>query len=78
MVIISLPVGYLCGITAGWGLPGLWAGYGASNLVLACIFLKILSKIDWEATAESASRDELSSTDLDSQYGDEYRNANLI
>jgi Na+-driven multidrug efflux pump len=75
MVFIGLPVGYLCGITAGWGLPGFWAGYGASNLVLACTFLKILTTINWVETAEIASRDELSFTDLDSQDDDRYVHA---
>jgi Na+-driven multidrug efflux pump len=58
MVCISLPVGYLCGVIAGWGLPGLWIGYGFSSFCLACTYLFILARIDWTEVAEKASRDE--------------------
>jgi MATE family multidrug resistance protein len=64
MVCISLPVGYLCGVSLGWGLPGFWAGYGASSLCLASTYFIILIRIDWSEQAAKASRDELSESDL--------------
>ena len=64
MVFISLPVGYLSGVTAGWGLPGFWIGYAASGFSLGTIYTVILTRIDWVKVAEVASQDEFSDLDL--------------
>lgn len=58
MVCISLPTGYFAGVKAGHGLPGIFLGYGLSSFCLGSIYLVILSRVDWFAVAEVASRDE--------------------
>ena len=55
MVFVSIPVGYTLGVTWGWGLSGLWIGYGTQGLCLTIMYSIILIRLDWEAVAETAS-----------------------
>ena len=38
MILISLPTSYLFGVYLNYGLPGLWAGYGLSSMVLGSLY----------------------------------------
>jgi len=51
MIFISMPCGYISGEVLGLGLPGFWLGYGLSSFVLGSIYLVILKRVDWKATA---------------------------
>jgi Na+-driven multidrug efflux pump len=56
---ISLPLASLFGLHLGWGLPGLWIGYGVSAFFLGVVYSVILFKyIDWDKTAHLASQSE--------------------
>ena len=71
LFLVSLPMGYLFGVTLGWGLSGFWAGWGVSNCLLSGIYLTIISKLNWIDVAEIASRDEFKEEDSDDDM-DEY------
>ena len=55
MILISIPVGYTLGVTYGWGLSGLWVGYGTQGLCLTIMYTVILIRLDWDATATNAA-----------------------
>ena len=44
---IGIPASYLLGVTAGWGVPGIWVGVGASVFTAFCIMGGTLARIDW-------------------------------
>lgn len=59
IVAVGLPASYLLGLVYGYGLPGLWIGYGLSNAILTVFYLGILYSLDWVKAAEKAAQDEL-------------------
>jgi Na+-driven multidrug efflux pump len=59
IVCVGLPASYTFGLTWGMGLPGLWIGYGLSNIVLTILYLGILLTLNWTEAAERAAEDEL-------------------
>lgn len=59
IVAVGLPASYTFGLKWEMGLPGLWIGYGLSNIVLTILYLLILCTMDWKAAAELAAEDEL-------------------
>mgnify|MGYP001292996121 CR=1 FL=1 len=54
-----------------WGISGLWAGYGASALLLTSLYFCILACIDWKATAQWAANSDEFSVSSSSSVEDE-------
>lgn len=55
IMTVGLPASYTFGLTWGMGLPGLWIGYGLSNVVLTILYLIILLTLNWDKAAEQAA-----------------------
>ena len=55
MFIVGLPLSWLFGIKLGFGLPGLWVGYGLCSLSLAILYTWILRRLNWSEAAYKAS-----------------------
>uniref|UniRef100_A0A7S3I193 Uncharacterized protein n=1 Tax=Favella ehrenbergii TaxID=182087 RepID=A0A7S3I193_9SPIT len=57
--LVAMPLSWALAFRQGWGIKGLWVGYGCSALALTAFFYALLfCWIDWEAIAEAAARDE--------------------
>ena len=56
LLIVAMPSECILAHRHEWGISGLWAGYGASALLLTTLYLLILScVIDWKETAQKAA-----------------------
>jgi hypothetical protein len=58
LLFVALPTSYITCFKLGWGLEGLFSGYGLSALVLSSIKFILLCRLDWKATALWASTNE--------------------
>jgi Na+-driven multidrug efflux pump len=47
IVFVGLPASYTFGLTWEMGLPGLWIGYGLSNIILTVMYMGILYTLNW-------------------------------
>ena len=56
LALVAMPAECVLSFRHEWGISGLWAGYGASALLLTILYYCILSCIDWRATAEWAAQ----------------------
>ena len=55
---ISMPISSLLLFKYGWGIEGLWVGYGLCHLTLTLLYYLILVCIDWKAAAMWAATNE--------------------
>ena len=53
-----MPTEYLLAFKLEWGISGLWAGYGASAILLSILYFCILACINWQETAKWAAENE--------------------
>ena len=69
-----MPTEYVLAFKLEWGISGLWAGYGASAVLLSVLYFCILACINWQETAKWATENEnfsqSSQSDVSSLLGD--------
>ena len=46
-LVLAIPMSYLMGVRAGWGLPGLFTGIFAAAVILTATFMVITSLKNW-------------------------------
>ena len=74
MVCVAFPISYLLSFVYGFGLNGLWIGYGASAFCLALLYARVITTLDWSKVAQGASTtdesqiNETESTQEDDDY----------
>lgn len=59
LCFISLPTSYLLTFQFGFGIKGLWIGYGVSSFVLTGLYCYVLKTLDWKAVALQAAKNEV-------------------
>lgn len=52
LYVLANPLSYLLGITAKWGLDGIWMGIVIGLCLLAVLFFIVVFKIDWKKEVE--------------------------
>ena len=53
-----MPTEYVLSFKLECGIGGLWAGYGASAILLSVLYFCILTCINWQETAKWATENE--------------------
>ena len=76
-MLVAMPVSCVLTYGRGWGIEGLWTGYGLSALCLSILYYTILSCINWEATAEWAAQNEEFSVSSSSNGMENNNNASM-
>ena len=55
--MIGLPSAYLCGITFGYGINGLWYGFAVGLFVLIILYSLLLLRTDWTIESKNIRKD---------------------
>ena len=55
MILVSVPISYICGFLLDMKLLGLMIGYGLQGLILIIVYGIILVKLNWQNAALQAS-----------------------